>query len=100
MHSFAHSIVTPERKGHIAYPAANMRTRQIFFNPLGSAEKINGILAVLFNARSHRKYIRVEDYIILVNANLLNQYFVAAFADLNSSFGTNRPGPVHQKPLL
>ncbi|MCY1530457.1 hypothetical protein D9M68_656440 [compost metagenome] len=54
VHGFAHGIIAAEREGNIRYPAAYFGIRQVFFDPSGGVDKINGIVVMLFQTGSNR----------------------------------------------
>ncbi|CDB81264.1 putative uncharacterized protein [Bacteroides clarus CAG:160] len=63
-----------------------MSAGQILPYPTGSADKIDRIVIMLVHTRSHSKYIRVKNYILRIETDLIYQQTISTFTHFNSTF--------------
>ena len=80
-----HSLVAPEREGHVGNPATNLAARADMFDDLGSPDEVHCIVVVLLHARADSQDVGVENNVLRVEANLLHHYLVRplAYPDLH-----------------
>ena len=64
VHRFPYLIITTESEGEVAHTATCLCEGQVLLDPFYGADEIDGIGLMLFNARSDRKNIDVEDDVL------------------------------------
>jgi hypothetical protein len=82
MHCLTHDVISPERKGNIAYAPAYLCEREVLLDPAGSLNEVHRIVVMLLYACCDGKYIRVENNIIRWKADFFGEDAVRAFANL------------------
>src|SRR3954471_12129971 len=83
MDCFAHMIISPKRKRYITYTSTYFSKRHFLFNFTRCFYKVNCIIVMLFYTSCNRKNVWVENNILWIEVNLLGQYFISSFADIN-----------------
>jgi len=64
VHGLPHRLIAAKAKAYITYPTAYFCAGEIFLDPLGSLEKVDGIAAVFIDAGAYRKNIGVKDDVL------------------------------------
>ena len=86
MHGLTDIIIATEREWQVTYPSAYMRSGKILLYPTGRFDKINSIIIMFLNSRSHSQHIGIEDDIIRIKADLLRQDTIGTRTNFNLPF--------------
>ena len=79
----AHRVVAAEGERHVRDAAGDQRVRQFAFDIFAGADKVLGIVVVLFNPGRHGENIRVKDDVFRREAHLFGENFVRPAANFN-----------------
>ena len=81
VHGLAHLVIASEAERDVGDAAADLRVRQVGFDPARGVDEVNRVVVVLLHAGGNGEDIRIEDDVFGRKANLVDQYPVGALAD-------------------
>src|SRR5579871_4238452 len=85
VHRLAHHIVAPEGEGDIADPTAYLTAWKRLLQDTCCLDKVDRVVIMLLDARSHRQDVGVEDNVLRWEADLFRQDAVGTRTDLHLS---------------
>ena len=86
MHSLTYIIVATERERKITYSSADVCARKVTANPTCSFNKIDSIVIMFLDTSSHCQHVRIEDYILRTETDLLCKNTISPFANFYLPF--------------
>ena len=81
MHRFADGVISTEGEGNVRDSAGDFGVREIFFDPTGRVDEVEGVVVVLFDAGGDGEDVGVEDDVFGREANFIDEDVVGAFTD-------------------
>ena len=78
MHRLAHGVVSPKRKGNVAYTAAHSDAGKILLNPAGRLDEIDRVITMFFQTGRNGQNVRIKDDVVSREICAASQEFVSA----------------------
>ena len=85
VHRLAHGVVAAKREGEVRDAARDERVGEVFFDPAGCCNEVDGVAAVLLDTRSDCQNIWVEDDVLGRKTDFVYEDFIGAFANLDAA---------------
>ena len=81
MHSLADGVISAERERDVGDATGDFGEGEVFLDPAGGVDEVEGVVVVLLDAGSDGEDIGVEDDVFGREADFLDKDVVGAFAD-------------------
>jgi len=81
VHGFADGVVTAEGEGDVGDAAGDFGEGEVFFDPAGGVDEVEGVVVMLFDSGGDGEDVGVEDDVFGREADFVDEDVVGAFAD-------------------